>query len=220
MKLYPTILTNSLEIFQKQINLLQVLEKIDTVQVDIVDGYFADNVTMTPLDLADVDFEDLKIDFHLMVNEPMDYVMEIEEVIDRLKIRAIIAHIERMTFQQDYVKEVKRLGKKVGVSLDLYTPLSAIDVDIWPELNIVQLLGVKAGFQGQLFQDVVLDKIKQLCQLIKEKSNKKVEIIVDGGVKLDNAAKIIQAGAESLAVGSQLWQATDLAKVVSKFYSL
>ena len=106
---------------------------------------------------------------------------------------------------------LKSKGFKVGLSLNIFTPLSAIDKQSWANLDILQLMAVEAGAQNQKFNFQILEKIKQVKQ--------PVEIIVDGGVKLENFTSIIKAGAHSLAVGSALWKAPDLATTIDNFLS-
>ncbi|MGD9129871.1 MAG: hypothetical protein PVJ09_05285 [Candidatus Woesebacteria bacterium] len=219
MNLYPTILTDSIDKVQEQVNLVRDVDAVKVVQVDIIDGFFADNLTVTPLDLLAVNFGRLKIDFHLMTNEPMDFVLEAESIKEKLKIRAVIAQLERMSYPIDYLRQLKDLNWQAGLSLDLYTPVEAIEEELWPELDIVQVLGVKAGAQGQDFQLKALDKIKEINAKNPE-LKKELEIIVDGGVKLSNARQIIRAGATGLAVGSELWQAKNIKKVIEKYFNI
>ncbi|MBD3279399.1 MAG: hypothetical protein GF390_01665 [Candidatus Pacebacteria bacterium] len=214
--LYPAILTDSLQVVQKQLDLVKDQAAVSVVQLDVIDGQFVDNLTVTPADLLELDWGNLKVDFHLMTNEPMDYVWELIEVEKELPIRAVIAQVERMSYQADFFQEVARHGWQAGLSLDLYTPLSAVDDSIWAELNLIQLMGIKAGFQGQQFQDQVLAKLQKLQDLVNQRELS-LEILVDGGVKLINAAKLIKAGATGLVVGSALWQAQDLDQVVKQF---
>jgi len=231
MKFYPVILTDSITTLQKQINKVKNLEQIKTIQIDLIDDLFARNITVGLDALLQLDFANLQIDLHLMVNEPINWVVELNELLKSdellkgwvggkndkigkkvLPIRAIIAQLEHMSFQQDFVEQVHVNGWQVGLSLDLYTPIDAIDENILPKLDIVQVMGVEAGLQGQEFNERALVKIKQLATLKKD-----WQILVDGGVKLSNASIIKAAGATGLVVGSALWQANNIEAVVSEF---
>ena len=123
MKIYPSILTHDLEVAQEQLALSQELSGVDTVQFDVIDGYYVDNLTLAPTALAELEYGELKVDLHLMVNEPLDFVYEARDMAKQLPVRAIIAQIERMSDQMSYVEEVRRNNWQVGLSLDLYTPL-------------------------------------------------------------------------------------------------
>lgn len=220
MNLYPSILTDSLEKVQKQLDLVKNLEEIQTVQIDIVDGFFVDNLTITPLDLVGLDFGDLTIDLHLMVEEPMDSFLEIEGLAEMLPIRAVIAQIERMTFQEDFLAEVKRRNWKAGLSLDLFTPLDSLDMSesCLQYLDIVQIMNIEAGFQGQEFNEIALEKLEKVKK-IRDKRAAEWEIISDGGIKLQNYKKVTQAGTNSITVGSELWKSQDVKRTVEQFLS-
>lgn len=218
MNLYPSILTDSIEMVQQQLDLVKEIESIHTVQIDIVDGFFADNLTVMPLDLVGLDFGNLQIDLHLMVEEPMDSFLEIEGLAEQLPIRAVIAQIERMTFQEDFLSEVKRRNWKAGLSLDIYTPLDSLDMSesSLQYLDVVQIMAIEAGFQGQQFLDQALEKIQSIKKL-SERHGNEWEIVVDGGIKTTNFKTVLAAGADGITVGSEIWNAADISEVVDKF---
>lgn len=217
MNLYPSILTDSLELAQQQINIVKKIEEIKTIQVDIVDGNFADNLTITPLDFIDLQLpENLNFDFHLMTDEPMDHFVEIDQIKDRVKVRSTIAQVEKMSYQKEFVEAVKNKGILAGLSLDLFTPIEAIEQDCWDMLDIVQVMAIEAGFQGHEFHPRVVKKIKALSAIIRTRKQN-IELIADGGVKLNNFHDIVKAGANSVTVGSQIWESDDPPSVISKF---
>lgn len=215
MNLYPTILTDSVKIVQDQLNLVKDLQPIKVVQVDVLDGQLADNVTVTPMDLMDLDFGRLQLDFHLMVEEPLNTVHELVECRAWLPVRAVIAQVERMSFQADFLQTVKKEDWLPGLGLDLFTPLTAIDQDSWAQLDIVQLMAVEMGFQGQAFQPRIMDKIKELVKL-RSKQGLKFSILIDGGIKANLVTELARVGVDGIAVGSQLWQAQDLPRAVAQ----
>ena len=206
MKFYPSILSDSIEEVEYQLQVAQSLKSVETVQIDIVDGLFADNLTITPTDLLSSEFGKLKLDFHLMVDEPMDFVHEIIDALDQLPVRAVIAQIEHLSYPDELIKELKTHQLEIGLSLDLHTPIDEIKTEIYQELGLVQLMAVEAGFQGQVLQDSIYLKIKQLKQFLSEQ-NLKPEIIVDGGIKANNLVKLKKSGINALVVGSLLWSA-------------
>lgn len=208
MKIYPAILSDAVAVVSSQLEISSNLENVETVQIDVIDGRFADNMTVTPLDLINLDFKNLQIDFHLMVEEPMDYLNEILDCQDSLPVRAVIAHIERMTDQLEFVKAALDNKIKAGLSLDLVTPVEEIEPNVLSELDFIQLMGIEAGFQGQKLQPLVFDKIKQLVQ-IKQAQSAGFELIVDGGVKQDNLQQLKDLQVEGVAIGSWLWNNDD-----------
>jgi pentose-5-phosphate-3-epimerase len=201
MNLYPGILTDSLEELQEQISVASDSSDVSVVHVDIIDGYFTDTLTISPLDLTQIEFGDLQIDFHLSVEEPMDFVHEIIGIKDYLPIRAIIAQVERMSFQEEFLAEVKRYQWKAGLSLNLHTPVSAIDASSWSELDIAQVMTIETGSQGKEFNALALQKIP----LIRAKSLEAIELIVDGGVKENHIEQLEELDVESIVVGSGIW---------------
>jgi len=219
IKIYPAILTDSVEVLQKQVAAIQTSNLVDTLQIDIVDGVYADNFTLTAISVLDLDLDPKwQLDFHLMVEEPMDYLIEMVEHPGHRRIRAVIAQIEKMSYQVDFLEEVKKSGFKAGLSLDLYTPFQEIEADAWDKLDIIQVMGIEAGFQGQTFSTTVLKKIQNLKMLLSTRKQP-IELVVDGGVKLDNLAAIIQAGADGVTVGSQLWQDENPVQVIKQMLS-
>ncbi|MEN8253151.1 MAG: hypothetical protein ABFQ62_02105 [Patescibacteria group bacterium] len=216
MNIYPSILTDSLQVLQKQLDLVKNNSNIEVVQVDIVDGQFADNLTITPLDLLDADFAGLKIDLHLMVEEPMDYVYEVVSVKKQLPIRAILSQVEKMSYFEDYIEEVKKHDWKVGLSLDLHTPLEEVK-EVLSTLDILQIMTIEAGFQEQDFQEQALEKISVEGRPDSDWKNQNIELIVDGGVKLKHLGQLKKLGIDGVSVGSALWQAEDIQKIIQEF---
>jgi ribulose-phosphate 3-epimerase len=209
MNIYPTILTDSLEIFTQQLDTTQSLPEVEVVQIDIIDGFFADDLTITPADLNDHEWGDLKCDLHLMVDEPLDFVLEAEALKNQVPIRSIIAQLEHMTSQQAYLEEVKAHQWRVGLSLDIDTPIESIDEEMWDKLDLIQLMGNRAGLQGQNLHPHIFSKIKEVKEKLATFTNFHLELVIDIGVKPDNVQQLLQAGVDSVAVGSLIWQAAD-----------
>jgi len=203
--IYPSILSDSKKTVSRQLGLLRQ-HQVPFVQLDVIDGFYAGNLTLTPSDYAEYEFGQLQVDFHLMVEEPLDYVYEILDHKEKLPVRAIIAQVERMSHQANYVSLVKEVGFLVGLSYDLYTPFESIDASVWPDLDFVQVMGVEAGFQGQQFSSASLELIHQV---IKWRADNKLDfkLLVDGGVKPEILDELKTLELDGLVVGSFLWQA-------------
>jgi ribulose-phosphate 3-epimerase len=206
MKINPAILTDSLATFAQQLELVKNQVDIEVIQIDIIDALFTNNITVYPSDLLDFDFGKLSIDFHLMTEEPMDYVWELIECGKRLPTRSVIGQVEKMSQQVDFLEEIKKAGWQAGLALDLFTPLESIEDASWEWSDHFLLMAVEAGQQGQSFDNLVLDKIKELKTLA-EKLNKQFKISVDGGVKQQHIKILKQAGVDQVAVGSALFNA-------------
>ena len=204
--IYPSILTDSPSLVQKQLNL--VLGLVQGVQIDIIDGEFADNTTVTPVDLQTLTFGSLSVDIHLMTVDPINDVSECESIPN---MRAVIGQVERMSSQSSFIEHVKSYNWKVGLSLDLYTPISAIDNRLFSMLDIVQIMSIHAGSQGQEFKLAAIEKIKELRTLIR-KASLHTELIVDGGLNPQTLRYCKDAGAGSFSVGSYLWSSCSVAE--------
>jgi ribulose-phosphate 3-epimerase len=219
MKFYPALLSDSVDEIQKQLSIAQSLESVEVVQIDVIDGQYADNMTVTPLDLVDLDFHNLKIDFHLMVEEPINYVSEIIQCEEQLPVRAVIAQIERLSHQAEVLSELKKNKIQAGLSLDLFTPIESIDLSSASDIDLIQLMGVEAGFQGQSLHQSVFKKLTDLIQWLKT-YDLSAEVVVDGGVKLDNILLFKQAGVDAVAVGSLLWTAKEPSQIAKQIQQI
>lgn len=216
MQIYPAILTDSLSTFAQQLALIKQESTIKTLQIDIIDALFTDNITINPSDLVDFDFASLAIDFHLMTEEPMDYVWELIDCGQKLPTQSVIGQLEKMSHQSDFLEEVKKAGWHAGLAINLFTPLESIEDRAWEYLDHVLLMAVEAGEQGQTFNHVVFDKIEQLKKIIKQ-FNKEITIGVDGGIKVNHVQALKTAGVDQIAVGSALFDEDDFKNEFSKF---
>lgn len=211
------VLTGNLELAKKQIELAKNSNLLEAIQIDIVDGIFADNHTFTPQDLVDIDFGNLQIDFHFMTEEPMDYVWELEEYCRHLPIRAVFGQIEKMTYQEAFLEEVKKQEWRAGLALNLYTPIESIDDNSWEWMDAILLLGVEAGASGQEQNSFLFEKIKTVRQKILK--NEPMKIFVDGGVNSQNVTKLQTSGIDGVTVNSAFNNALNYKQAVEEFLS-
>lgn len=211
------VLTGNLQLAKKQIELARESNLLEAIQIDIVDGIFADTHTFTPQDLIDIDFGNLQIDFHLMTEEPMDYVWELEEYCKELPIRSVFGQIEKMSYQEAFLEEVKKQDWKAGLALNLYTPLESIDENSWDWMDAILLLGVEAGASGQVQSPFLFEKI----QTAKDKilKGEPMRIFVDGGVNKDNIVKLQKSGIDSVTVNSAFNNADNYKQAVEELLS-
>lgn len=198
VKIIPAILTNSISEIEEKISLIE--EVLDSVQIDIVDGVFAANKTVDPSALEVIDTV-LNIDFHLMTKNPVDWV----ERCVRGGAERIIGQVEIMESQLDFVEKITEVGAKVGLAIDIDTPISKIMPEVLSSLDTILVMGYRAGFGGQLFENKALEKIKEL-KAIKQKEAFAFTICVDGGVTGKNIKDIVEAGADEIAIGTKLFE--------------
>lgn len=203
LEVIPAILTDDPKELEHKIRQVARLREsygeVKRVQIDIVDGIFANNRTVGVEAVAAVE-TDLLLDVQLMVKEPIDWVdRAIEAMIDR-----VIGHIEMMSSQGKFVGKVTEVGHQVGLALDIDTPVSALDVTILNNLNVVLVMSVKAGFGGQEFDQRALEKVRQLGE-IRVRDDTPFRICVDGGIDTGNIAEVRRAGADEAVAGHALF---------------
>ena len=211
MKIIPSILTGDRKEAKELLTCCEGV--VDRVSIDIIDGKFADNKTITPDFLADFKTT-LKVDYQLIVVEPVSWI----ERCVRGRANTIIGHIEHMDSQEEFVEKVKKSKVEVGLGIDLETPVSEIKQNVLSNLDTVLLMSVPAGFGGQEFSYQVIEKIKSLSNIRKE-NKATFTIHVDGGVNFDNIKDIADAGADEVSVGRLLFKG-DLRENVEKFNEL
>lgn len=198
LEIIPAILTNSPKELEEKIRAAEGVA--NRVQIDIVDGAFANNKTISLDAVANIDTS-LLLDIQLMTKDPVDWV---ERSIHALADR-IIGHIEMMSDQMEFVAKVQETGEKVGLAIDLPTPVSDLDPVVLNNLDVVLVMSVKAGFGGQEFDQSAVEKIKELDE-IRARDNTPFRICVDGGINEENIAKVRQAGADEVVAGHSLFQ--------------
>lgn len=200
----PAILTNNASELKSMLGEVDESVRINEtpisrVQIDIIDGVFADNITVDPLVFDGVE-TDMSLDFHLMVKEPVNWVEKSANAgADR-----IIGQIEMMNSQLEFLKKVQETGLYVGLAIDLDTPVSALDPLILTNLDVVLLMAVKAGWGGQKFNYEVLEKIKELDDL-RSRDATPFKICVDGGETEDTVDETHFAGADEIVIGRRLF---------------
>lgn len=204
IEVIPAILTNNATEFVDMVDRIQKSVDVNSanlrrIQIDVIDGKFAENKTVDPLLVGDID-TNLSLDFHLMVEEPINWVEKSAAAgADR-----IIGQIEMMTSQIDFVKKVQETGLYVGLAVDISTPISKLDPTILTNVDVVLLMAVKAGWGGQKFNSEVLEKVKKLDEIrINDKTP--FRICVDGGETEDTVGATHYAGADEVAVGRKLF---------------
>lgn len=198
-EIVPTILTAD---FSEYIKKMQLLSGVcPRVQVDILDGKFSKNQTIS-LESLKNEPTDLRIDLHLMVKEPEEWVHRALEILpDRL-----IAQAEMMYEPIKFITEAVQGGFQVGIALDIDTPVESISEEIYHMVDLVLLLSVKAGFGGQEFDPKVLEKIEKVKKIV----GNLVKIGVDGGLNEKNISLCQEKGANIFYVGNSFWEAEDL----------
>lgn len=199
----PSLLAADFLNLQAECTMLNESEA-DWYHLDIMDGRFVPNISFGPMLVAFFRKATTKFcDVHLMIEEPGNFAEEFKNAgADQLSV-----HIEACPHLHRNIEQIKSLGMKAGVAINPHTPVASL-TDILFDIDVVCMMSVNPGFGGQKFIPHTLEKIKQLRQMIDEqKLNVKIEI--DGGVTLENAASIVQAGADVLVAGSTVFKSKD-----------
>jgi len=207
-QIVPAILTSDPNEAKALINSIE--GKVERVQIDIIDGIFAQNKTIDPVAIEDIDTI-LKIDYHLMVKEPVNWV----ERCVRGQADRIIGQIEIMESQTEFVGKVQEVGAYVGLALDIDTPVTSVEPEILTNLDVILVMSVKAGFGGQQFEGRVIEKIKELKK-VRAKDQTPFKIIVDGGVSLENIAMDYFKDVDEVAIGRRIFEG-DFRENLQKF---
>lgn len=182
----------------------------DWYHLDVMDGRFVPNISFGPMLIEFFRKATTKVcDVHLMILEPEKYAEQFKNA----GADILTVHAEACTHLHRNIQQIKSLGMKAGVALNPHTPVSTLS-DILHDIDMVCLMSVNPGFGGQKFIPYTLDKIKQLRKMIDERGLK-VDIEIDGGVTLDNAASILAAGATVLVAGNTVFKSADQKKTIA-----
>lgn len=179
---------------------LEALEKggIDIIHVDIMDGHFVPNITLSPLIIESLkNITDLPFDAHLMVENPNIFIDDLIKIGTEI----ITLHIEVISnYAFRIIDKIKKANKKLGIAINPATPIDNLEY-IYPLVDKITIMTVDPGFARQTFIPNMQKKIKRLSD-IKRKNSYNFLIEVDGGINKKTFSQVIKNGANSLILGT------------------
>ena len=176
----------------------------EMIHVDVMDGHFVPNLTIGPEVIKSLRKHcSLKFDVHLMISPVHKYIDDYADA----GADIITIHPEATENLIESINKIKKLNKKAGVSLNPETKISLIE-NLLNQIDLVLIMSVNPGFGGQKFMPEVLNKVKYLKNLKKEK-DLNFDIEIDGGINFENCQEAIKAGANILVSGTTVFKSNN-----------
>jgi len=200
IQISPSILSADFSQLGKEIINLEK-SGADMIHVDVMDGHFVPNITIGPPVIESLrKLTKLVFDVHLMISPVHKYIEEFANAGSDI----ITIHPEATDNLDSSIKLIKKLNKKVGISLNPDTEIKKIE-NYLDQIDLVLVMSVFPGFGGQKFMPEVINKIKSL-KLLKTENKLSYDIEVDGGINFENSKKVKEAGANILVSGTTIFK--------------
>lgn len=210
----PSLLASDFSKLAEEVHMINE-SQADWLHLDVMDGRFVPNISFGMMIVECVhQLAEKPLDVHLMIVEPEKYI----EDFARAGAGVITVHAEACPHLHRTVQQIKDAGAKAGVALNPHTPINIVE-DIIENIDLVVVMSVNPGFGGQKFIYRTIPKVRALSNMISER-NANALIEVDGGVGLQNAEAILQAGARVLVAGNSVFKSEDPKKTIERFKAI
>ena len=202
VEIIPAILAKDEKELRRKVESVEGL--CETVQIDVMDGKFVDNVTWAEPERFQKMPLPMPYEVHLMVADPLERL----DAWSLAGCQRAIVHAESVEDLAEALRAVKSYGMEAGISINPETKVADIEAAV-PEADVVQVMGVHPGWMGQEFQEVAVEKVAELREKFPE-----LVIEVDGGVAVGVARRLVEAGADRLVSGSAVFNSGSPAKAL------
>ena len=211
IKIAPSILSSDFARLADEVAAVEAAGA-DFLHVDVMDGHFVPNLTVGPPIVESIrKVTSLPLDVHLMITNPDSFIPEFAQA----GANYLTVHTETCPNLRRTMQLIKEHGVKAGVTLKPSTSLATLE-EVIADADIVLIMSVDPGFGGQKFIPEILDKIARARDLI-VRTGSQALLEVDGGIKVDNAAEVIKAGADVLVAGSAIFNSPNYAETIQAF---
>lgn len=210
----PSLLASDFANLQSEVTMINN-SQAEWIHVDIMDGVFVPNISFgLPVVQAIKRHASKPLDVHLMIVDPGRYIADFRKA----GADIISVHMEACPHLHRVIQQIKETGAQAGVAINPHTPIQSLEYII-QDIDLVNLMSVNPGFGGQRLIETTFNKIRHVKEMILKK-NAKAKIEIDGGVNMDNASRLVEAGADVLVAGNFVFSASNPTEVIAQLKSL
>jgi ribulose-phosphate 3-epimerase len=210
----PSVLAADFANLEREIKMINN-SQADWIHIDIMDGVFVPNLSMGLPVVESIKRHATKtMDVHLMIVHPENYV----EAFQKAGAEYISVHVEACPHLHRNIQQIKALGCKAGVAINPHTSITALE-NVIADIDLVCVMSVNPGFGAQKFIEYTYRKVRRLKEMILD-SGSKAKIEIDGGVNMQNAKQLLDAGADVLVAGNFVFSASNPTEVIKQLKSI